>query len=1048
AEYYQTLRRRYPNDPKAAMWVIYKGRDETGNPQPINKVLTLDAKHEAWEQAVYDRVPNMDKEIVSCVKSFYGSLDHYSIKAGMADIIELTLQYFKGYEDVLLPNLPKNTWHLVAQEKTKLSEDLLTFLLRRDPEGLNRHDALNRTPLDYGFDTLIKTGYPDVVCSLIGKEAWESSLPLRIYRMLKKKDLPLFFWRSFEKLQRRNAKLRWTVVLEELFPLTTSSSSHILAIKGASGERRLLTKDVFRQLSDPRHQVTKEPREVWFVQDQAHKVFIKFYPALVGLEESIGELTRNTIGFGAPHGELFRFPDGRPAWVSQEIPGQTLSWVLSNNPKQLDQLDPVSVTKMILMAMLVNPEDGKPENYIMEPLPESGLYRLTSPDNDQALVPAFVKSKPQAASLFRNQEIVVQVKTILYCLDMMNQPIPEETRQAFLKIDSLDIMRGWLERVQKHSKRYEALYSDTQEKWNIFNQKECFLGVAFQKGTVSHLYSKWERLQDYLAQNNIKLTPLELLSKLEPRLANRYREAFYQKSTVWDRFVWVDGPFYQKKGNSWSTLTPSGSILASQNIALQESIMESILKGKNLGPIQALRELQILIEQKGKSSLSLAHLASNYAREQFLKDFDFQNLLLSEQRQLLIQLQPYGNGLQQLSLKNCQALTNSILQKSFIHGQLVYLDLRGCPNITQEFLPQLAQTNPGLEELNLSGMTQLQWISEVGFLNYSPILFNQLTYLNLNNCSILKAINIKAPHLKYLWADNATQLSIMKIQAPRLQYLSCSQAVINDHALYQLLINSPFSTKINLISCLKISNIGKLLLSAFCNDPHFSTLDLSDQKINNDMAQILEKILIHNTFLKRLILKTVDIKKNELTKIIAAALHHTTTLETLDLSNTWVLNESAVALGQALKNNTTLTELKLSRTYINDRDIEAFLEGFLYNTSLTALYLESNLISNLGLSALAKILTDNTSLVILNLNYNCFGDEGVQELAESLKVNTSLTMLDLNNNYFGDEGNQKLVELLKVNTSLTDLKYSTKLAPREILKDISDILNVLADGED
>jgi len=136
------------------------------------------------------------------------------------------------------------------------------------------------------------------------------------------------------------------------------------------------------------------------------------------------------------------------------------------------------------------------------------------------------------------------------------------------------------------------LYPDARAVSRLFEEHGCFLGIPFQKGIVSQIYDKWIRLQDCLAGNHF-LTPMELLSKLEPRLANRYREAFEElkNKTVWDRFKQVDGAFYSHKGDHWTTLTQSGSILTSQNIPMKESVLEAIRKGSSLGPTQAKEEL-------------------------------------------------------------------------------------------------------------------------------------------------------------------------------------------------------------------------------------------------------------------------------------------------------------------------------------------------------------------------------------------------------------------------------------------------------------------------
>jgi len=42
--------------------------------------------------------------------------------------------------------------------------------------------------------------------------------------------------------------------------------------------------------------------------------------------------------------------------------------------------------------VLTNPEDGKPDNFIMSPHPnKNGTYRLICVDNDQMFVPAVVQ---------------------------------------------------------------------------------------------------------------------------------------------------------------------------------------------------------------------------------------------------------------------------------------------------------------------------------------------------------------------------------------------------------------------------------------------------------------------------------------------------------------------------------------------------------------------------------------------------------------------------------------------------------------------------------
>lgn len=821
--------------------------------QPQNAPLMLGCQADDW---------------LNYAKSFMPQISFHHLKGDLNPVVSIVLNHFNEWVDELLPILQENAWHQIVQEQNQggiYNEAVFNFLMRRSPLGVNGL-IKERSPLDEAFDYLLK--YPEgncaaeIIADLINRRgAWQMSLSGRQYRDLKKRDdlLPSF-WQSFHTLQERNAKVGWTVTLEEIFPLAPSPKQQTgqqNTIQGTSGETRTLTTNILKQLEDPNHEITQGRRKVVRVESNGCFAFIKFYPELVGLEEAVGELTRRMIGFGAPHGELFKFPDGRPAWVSQGIPGDTLQWVLTNDPNRLEKLDPVSTTKFILMAMLTNPEDGKPDNYIVEPLPGNPtLYRLSSPDNDHGFVPAFVKTKPNKGGLFSKPELVVQVKTILYCLDLMNQPIPEETKALFLNGDPLILMQEWLDVLDRRNRHYETLYS-SKEAAALFKGHQCFMGVPFQKGMISHLYSKWVRFQDCLWEKS--LTPLGLLNKVEPRLANRYRASFEnsQNKTVWDRFKWVDGDFYHQTG---ATITPSGAILTSQNIPMHESALESIRNGQGLGPKQAITELKIIVEQKKATGLSIGHMVTDSQREDFLKEFDFGQLVISAQRNIVNELIPHAANLRRLILKNCAVLNDDLLQKSFLLGDLVCLDLNGCAAITHDILSILSRNMPGLEVLNLANLPKLRWVANAGVINYDTITFRQLRKLNLSNCTALEAIDIDVPNLENLWANGAKKLELLKLKSN-----------MNDEVFYNFLntIESPNlnAQKVEFTNCLNITKGAKAIFSAFVssqlkplNLSQLESLDLSGYQIGAAGIELL---------VTKINLQTVSINPQDLKHFLA-----------------------------------------------------------------------------------------------------------------------------------------------------------------------------------
>jgi len=65
---------------------------------------------------------------------------------------------------------------------------------------------------------------------------------------------------------------------------------------------------------------------------------------------------------------------------------------MDTNPACLEQLEPASLSQVLLMAALCNPEDGRPDNYVLEPMTTAAcgpdgsqqlpLFRVVCVDND------------------------------------------------------------------------------------------------------------------------------------------------------------------------------------------------------------------------------------------------------------------------------------------------------------------------------------------------------------------------------------------------------------------------------------------------------------------------------------------------------------------------------------------------------------------------------------------------------------------------------------------------------------------------------------------
>jgi hypothetical protein len=120
------------------------------------------------------------------------------------------------------------------------------------------------------------------------------------------------------------------------------------------------------------------------------------------LERIVGQLV--------PCSDLIKVK-GKPYLLSEHpyIEGKPLSKILEEDPSKLNELDPQHISANIIMAMLTNPEDGNPQNFIFQS--SNGSARLICIDNDQSFVQSITKVPSFWEKLIRIPAI--QVKSIL-----------------------------------------------------------------------------------------------------------------------------------------------------------------------------------------------------------------------------------------------------------------------------------------------------------------------------------------------------------------------------------------------------------------------------------------------------------------------------------------------------------------------------------------------------------------------------------------------------------------------------------------------------------
>ena len=198
------------------------------------------------------------------------------------------------------------------------------------------------------------------------------------------------------------------------------------------------------------------------------------------------------------------------------------------------------------------------------------------------------------------------------------------------------------------------------------------------------------------------------------------------------------------------------------------------------------------------------------------------------------------------------------------------------------------------------------------------------------------------------------------------------------------------------------------------------TLDLRSYNISNAAVAAVARAFHHNSTIKQM-----DLSSNSINDAgaaaLAQALHYNTTLEGLDLFNNTIGYAGVAALAQALHHNSTLFNLYLPKNRISDAGAAALAQALHYTSSLQRMNLCSNTITDDGATALAQALHHNSTLEWLKLSNNNISDVGAAALAQALHHNSTITWLILSNNNISDVGAAALAQALHRNSILKEL---------------------------
>lgn len=528
-------------------------------------------------------------------------------------------------------------------------------------------------------------------------------------------------------------------------------------------------------------------RAVAFIEHEGQKMHVKSHPEIFATEEGIRLLWRQIFPQGGiAESGVLRFFDKTgqpfPVLISRHIEGENLQKVVQDlgQVKELSHLiDERRFSEVLVMTMLTNPEDDKPDNKILRYfINHEGMRKLeiVGIDNDHAFVFPMLKEKGHR---------VLQVKTIVACLDQMREPLHPAIRQVVLNLNPGELLKTWLDAVAKRQTLYDDLFSEELRR-RFFNDSEqpILTRMPLPIGIVAHMYSTLIRMQSVLKANST-ISQIDFMAKVEPSFV-AYKYMLEAVENPGARFHELFQRQYSTiVANRFDTLVTGKHILQSAKIPDRAMIGSSA----DYGPVQALKELQDTLDEyqilndvkqellRGKLDAFKKLLLSS-SREAILKDIVFAELSPELRMNILRSL--HDLSLDYLDVHDCTDIDIDILKPIFENSpNMLAINISGCSKLKVDILDIIAKNCQALEKLYINN---LPWDNVS--IKAKPIYFPSLQQLWINDARNLKEVSLRVPRLKILAINNAVQLSELDIQGHALNTLSMEGCLMVPEATF------------------------------------------------------------------------------------------------------------------------------------------------------------------------------------------------------------------------------------------------------------------------
>ncbi len=256
-----------------------------------------------------------------------------------------------------------------------------------------------------------------------------------------------------------------------------------------------------------------------------NKLFCKLDSDFPGIEDQVCQLHAAIVGTGCAPSIFFKVKDSSPDnhypellyTASLEVKALQLQEQIElYSAAVASQIKPSNFSQMIFLTLLTQPQDAKPDNFMLSVSDGQEVKELVCIDNEQSFSDSIVVDDRYP------DEHKPGIKSILFVLENMHDKVDPEFRHLFISLTPETILFNWLASLKVKNEEYLNL-----EKLGVLSMHELkirLLPILLKKNQIKQLYKKIQDFQSWLREDEA-LTLNQFFEKAEPLLYRYYMQA-------------------------------------------------------------------------------------------------------------------------------------------------------------------------------------------------------------------------------------------------------------------------------------------------------------------------------------------------------------------------------------------------------------------------------------------------------------------------------------------------------------------------------------------